>query len=183
MHHAPAARISSSRLAAVRAGAQNIDPGLILNRRHHGRQVHHRADHDTLRQPCMTRPRAVGRGEKHALAGHRLRRVLGRRIAQVETRRICPPPRSPPSTTSLDGRLLAAASASSISRNGTTSLAPEASAWQIVVVARNKSITMTVLPASSRSVDNCCAQIVNTLRSRSLAVYAGSTLLVRKSLG
>ena len=56
-----------ARFVAVGAGAQNVDPRLIFNRRDDRREVHERADNDALRQPRMVqRPRAVGRGDEHA---------------------------------------------------------------------------------------------------------------------
>ena len=62
-----------ARFDAVGAGAQNVDPRLVSNRRHHGRKVQERADEHAPRLPRMIEgPRAVGRGEKHAPAADRL---------------------------------------------------------------------------------------------------------------
>ena len=81
------------------------------------------------------------------LPADRRRRVLGGRIAEIEP----VDPFAVPLAAEHDVRPIGSPPrrrASSISKNGTTSVAPAARAWQIVDVARNRSITTTVLPAS-----------------------------------
>ena len=164
-----------ARFAAVGAGAQNVDPRLISDRRHHGREVHERANDHPAGLPGVDEgPRAVGRGENTRRpptdAGVYSDGELPRSKPSIRL-----PPRSPPSTT-FARSAAAAASASSTSRNGTTSVAPAASAWQIVDDARSTSITTTVLPASS-CVGNSPRQIVD-----SQFLHVNHRLLVRLKL-
>ena len=129
---APAARISSL-VSSPSVPAHRISIArLILDRRHDRRKVHERADNHALRQPRMVqRPRAVGRRDEHRPAADCFRRVFRRRIPQVEAIDQHAAA-SPPSTTLSRPAFSPPPALRRSRRNGTTSLAPDASAWQIV---------------------------------------------------